>query len=183
MRREPPEEMKKFLAIKCLEHLASNLVYSWDNIKPPTGFGDRNPVVERGMSKVLCLACYGKNDQDFKFCKFCATEAGEGCLGALGERILGTTRIIDTCEEDVARERARFGEYKAAKSTNKRSVVVTKSFEEFIHSRGLHRHRAAGVAPISFSILDADDTEVLEFLMFKNVSRTGKTFNCTCTRL
>ena len=108
MRREPPEEMKKFLAIKCLEHLASNLVYSWDNIKPPTGFGDRNPVVERGMSKVLCLACYGKNDQDFKFCKFCATEAGEGCSGALGERILGTTRIIDTCEEDVARERARF---------------------------------------------------------------------------
>ena len=43
-------------------------------------------------------------------------------------------------------------------------------------SRGLHRHRAAGVAPISFSILDADDTDVLEFLMFKNVSGTGKTF-------
>ena len=121
-------------------------------------------MVERGISKVLCLACYGKKDQDFKFCKFCATEAGEGCSGALGERILGTTRIIDTCEEDVARERARFGEYKAAKSTNKRSVVVTKSFEEFIHSRGLHRHRAAGVLNVQKCVGDRKDF-------------------CTCTRL
>ena len=124
------------------------------------------------QSVVPCML----NHQDFKFCKFCATEAEEGCLGTLGERILGTTRIIDTCEADVAREKARFGEYKAAKSTNKRSVVVTKSFEEFIHSRRLHRHWAAGVAPINFSILDADDTDVLELLMFKNVAGMGKTF-------
>ena len=175
-RSEPPEEMKKFLAIKLLEHLASNLVYSWDNIKPPMQLGERNPVVEQGMAKVLCLACYGKNDQDFKFCKFCAMQAGEGCLGKVGERVLGTDRVIDTFEEEVAEERRRFNEYRANKSTNKRSMVVTKLFEEFIHSRGLHKHRAAGVNPVSFSVLDVDDTDVLEFLMFKNVSGTGKTF-------
>ena len=50
-RSEPPEEMKKFLAIKLLEHLASNLVYSWDNIKPPMQLGERNPIVEQGMAK------------------------------------------------------------------------------------------------------------------------------------
>ena len=79
-----------------LEHLASNLEYSWDKMKPPTKSGEKNPVVELewGMAKVLCLACYGKNDQDFKFCKFCATEAGEGCPGSLGSRVLGTTGII-----------------------------------------------------------------------------------------
>jgi len=176
MGKGPPEEMKKFLAIKCLEHLASNLVYSWDKIKPPAELGERNPVVERGMAKVLCLACYGKNDQDFRFCKFCATEAGEGCPGSLGSRVLGTTGIIDTFEEEVAKERARFVEYKANKSTNKKSMVVTRLFEEFIHSRGLHKHRVTGTAPVSFSILDATDTDVLEFLMFKNVSGTGKTF-------
>ena len=144
--------MKKFLAIKCLEHLASNLVYSWDKIRPPTKLGEKNPVVERGMAKVLCLACYGKNDQDFKFCKFCATEAGEGCPDSLGTRVLGTTGIIDTYEEDVAKERARFVEYKANKSTNKKLMVVTKLFEEFIHSRGLHKHQVTGTAPVSFSI-------------------------------
>ena len=47
MGKGPPEEMKKFLAIKCLEHLASNLVYSWDKIKPPAKLGEKNPVVER----------------------------------------------------------------------------------------------------------------------------------------
>ena len=118
MGKGPPEEMKKFLAIKCLEHLASNLVYSWDRIKPPAMLGGKNPVVERGMAIVLCLAYYGKNDQDFKFCKFCATEAGEGCPGSLGSRVLGTTEIIDTFEEGVAKERARFVKYKANKSTN-----------------------------------------------------------------
>ena len=64
-RSESQEEIKKFLAIKLFKHLASNLVYSWDNIKPPMQLGERNPVVEQGMAKVLCLACYGKNDQDF----------------------------------------------------------------------------------------------------------------------
>ena len=83
--------------------------------------------------------------------------------------------MIDTLEEEVARERARFGEYRANQSTNKRSMVVTRLFEEFIHSRGLHKHRTAGKTPLTFSILEADDTDVLEFLMFKNVSGTGKT--------
>ena len=55
-------------------------------------------------------------------------------------------------------------------------MVVTRLFEEFIHSKGLHKHRAAGVSPVNFSILDADDMDVLEFLMFKNVSGSGKTF-------
>lgn len=168
--------MKKFLAIKCLQHLASNLVYGWDNIRPPTQLGERNPIIEPGMAKVLCLACYGKNDQDFRFCKFCAMQAGEGCPGGLGQRVLGTEKVIDTLEEEVARERERFGEYRANKSTNKRSMVVTRLFEEFIHSRGLHKHRTAGKTPLTFSILEADDTDVLEFLMFKNVSGTGKTF-------
>ena len=95
-------------------------------------------------------------------------QAGEGCLGKVGERVLGTDRVIDTFEEEVAGERRRFNEYRANRSTNKRSMVVTKLFEEFIHSRGLHKHRAAGVNPVSFSVLDVDDTDVLEFLMFQN---------------
>ena len=97
------------------------------------------------------------------------------------EWVLGTDRVhvmIDIFEEEVAGERRRFNEYRANKSTNKRSMVVTKLFEEFIHSRGLHKHRAcaAGVSPVSFSVLDVDDTDILEFLMFKNVSGMGKTF-------
>jgi hypothetical protein len=66
-RSEPPEEMKKFLAIKLLEHLASNLVYSWDNIKPPMQLGERNPVVEQGMAKVLCLHVMAKMTRTLSF--------------------------------------------------------------------------------------------------------------------
>ena len=88
-----------------------------------------------------------KNDQDFKFCKFCATQAGEGCPGALGERVLGTKGIIDTLEEQVARERKRFMEYRANKTTNKRALTVTKLFEEFIHSRGAAQTRGVGFDP------------------------------------
>ena len=125
MGRGPPEEMKKFLAIKCLAHLASHLVYNWDKIKPPAKLGEKNPVVERGMAKVLCLACYGKKDQDFKFCKFCATEAGEGCPDSLGARVLGTTGIIDTYVEAV----------------------------RGIHSfKRTNKHRVMGTAPVGFSI-------------------------------
>jgi hypothetical protein len=68
-------------------------------------------------------------------------QAGEGCLGKVGVRVLGTDRVIDTFKEEVAEERRCFNEYRANKSTNKRSKVVTKLFEEFIHSRGLHKHR------------------------------------------
>ena len=136
------------------------MVYSWNNIKPPTQPGERNPVIEQGMAKVLCMGCYGKNDQDFKFCKYCGTQAGEGCPGGLGERVLGTTQVIETYEEEIQREKARFFEYRANKSINKRSMVVTRLFEEFIHSKGLHKHRAAGVSPVNFSILNADDMDV-----------------------
>ena len=174
--KEQPVELRKFLGIKALEKLASDMVYSWNNIKPPTQPGERNPVIEQGMAKVLCMGCYGKNDQDFKFCKYCGTQAGEGCPGGLGERVLGTTQVIEIYEEEIQREKARFFEYRANKSTNKRSMVVTRLFEEFIHSKGLHKHRAAGVSPVNFLILDADDMDVLEFLMFKNVSGSGKTF-------
>ena len=55
-------------------------------------------------------------------------------------------------------------------------MVVAKLFEEFIHSRGLHKHWVTGTAQVSFSILDTSDTDILEFLMFKNVSCTGKIF-------
>ena len=116
--KEQPVELRKFLAIKTLEKLASDMVYSWNNIKPPTQPGERNPVIEQGMAKVLCMGCYGKNDQDFKFCKYCGTQAGEGCPGGLGERVLGTTQVIEIYEEEIQREKARFFEYRANKSTN-----------------------------------------------------------------
>ena len=79
--KEEPVELRKFLAIKTLEKLASDIVYSWNNIKPPTQPGERNPFIEQEMAKVLCMGCYGKNDQDFRFCKYCGTQAGEGCPG------------------------------------------------------------------------------------------------------
>ena len=44
----PPEEMRKFLAIKLLQNLASNLVYSWDNIRPPAEDEGRNSVATCG---------------------------------------------------------------------------------------------------------------------------------------
>ena len=120
--------------------MSANLVYRWDKINPPAKLGEKNPVVERGMAKVLCLAYYGKNDQDFKFCKFCATEAGEGCPGSLGSRVLGTIEIIDKFEEEVAKERAWFVGYKANKSTNKKAMVVTKLF-------GIHSFKGAPQTP------------------------------------
>ena len=58
--KEQPVELRNFLAIKTLEKLASDMVYSWNNIKPPTQPGERNPVIEQGMAKVLCMGCYGK---------------------------------------------------------------------------------------------------------------------------
>ena len=106
--KEQPVELRKFLAIKTLEKLASDMVYSWNNIKPPTQPGERNPVIEQGMAKVLRMGCYGKNDQDFRFCKYCGTQAGEGCPEGLGERVLGTTQVIEIYEEEIQREKVRF---------------------------------------------------------------------------
>ena len=59
-----------------------------------------------------------------------ASSLQEGCPGSLESRVLGTTGIIDTFEEEVAKERAWFVKYRANKSTNKKSMVVTKLFEE-----------------------------------------------------
>ena len=55
MGKGPPEEMKKFLAIKCLEHLASSLVYSWDKIKPPAKLGGKKSCGGAGSGKSIIL--------------------------------------------------------------------------------------------------------------------------------
>ena len=43
---------------------------------------------------------------------------------------MGTKGVIDTLEEQVARERKRFMEHRANKTTNKRALTGTKLFEK-----------------------------------------------------
>ena len=43
---------------------------------------------------------------------------------------------------------------------------MLKIFEIFIHSRGLHKHTSLKVQP-HFTILDAEDKDILDYLMFK----------------
>ena len=87
---------------------------------------------------------------------------------------MGTTSIIDTQESLIANENNKLLQFRAAKSTNNRSKRILKNFEIFIHSRGLHKHTSLKVQP-PFTILDAEDKDVLDYLMFKNIS-SGKTW-------
>ena len=166
-----------------LEHLASRLIYtSWKKIKPSHPYGGENPVVERSLAKVLCLLCFATNDEDFIFCKKCGSHKEKTYLdqdpntnkSPHTKRLLNTTATIDTQETTITAENNKFQQFRAARSTNIRSKNVLKSFEIFVHSRGLCKYSSLRLQP-PFTILDAEDKDVVDFLMFKNVS-SGKTW-------
>ena len=166
-----------------LEHLASRLIYtSWKKIKPSHPYGGENPVVERSLAKVLCLLCFATNDEDFIFCKKCGSHKEKTHLdqdpntnkSPHTKRLLNTTATIDTQETTITAENNKFQQFRAARSTNIRSKNVLKSFEIFVHSRGLCKYSSLRLQP-PFTILDAEDKDVVDFLMFKNVS-SGKTW-------
>ena len=132
-----------------LEHLASRLIYtSWKKIKPSHPYGGENPVVERSLAKVLCLLCFATNDEDFIFCKKCGSHKEKTYLdqdpntnkSPHTKRLLNTTATIDTQETAITTENNKFQQFRAARLTNIRSKNVLKSFEIFVHSRGLCKY-------------------------------------------
>ena len=172
-----------------MEHIASRLFHtSWKKIKTTEQYSGFNPVVERSYAKVLCLTCCAINEEDFIFCKKCgshnasprphtpesAQNPNPNKTLSQTHRLLGTTSIINTQEDNITKEKTKFFQYMATKSSTQKSKKILKDFEIFAHSRGLHKYTTLPVQP-TFSILEAQDKDILDYLIFKNIT-SGKTW-------
>ena len=172
-----------------MEHIASRLFHtSWKKIKTTEQYSGFNPVVERSYAKVLCLTCCAINEEDFIFCKKCgshnasprphtpdsAQNPNPNKTLSQTHRLLGTTSIINTQEDNITKEKTKFFQYITTKTSTQKSKKILKDFEIFAHSRGLHKYTTLPVQP-TFSILEAQDKDILDYLIFKNIT-SGKTW-------
>ena len=104
------------------------------------------PVIERPLSKVLCVSCGAVNEEDFQFCKRCGTLVSRPFVAVgdseEGVRVLGTQGTLkDIPEEAMNKRLSQFLEERVSDGYQKKGNAEFRKFELFIHSRGLEGER------------------------------------------
>jgi len=162
----------------------SNILHHWDyntfvdRMARPTA-ALTNPVVEKSSATVLCLHCFGDNSERFKFCQHCGVTVDSAPLNPADIRIFdleGLFNFPQQVREDIDNKFLQFVAYKASSQNSKAIASTMRAFEKFILSFGLARFASSRAAPRAFSVLDASDSEVVNFCIWKSLSGAGRTY-------
>ena len=155
------------------------------------------PVIERPLSKVLCVSCGAVNEEDFQFCKRCGTLVSRPFVAVgdseEGVRVLGTQGTLkDIPEEAMNKRLSQFLDERISDGYQKKGNAEFRKFELFIHSRGLEGERNIDsdgrLEPRKRqqpSVLRASPRDVLAYLIMKDVDNSGRTLvhGQQCARL
>ena len=171
----------------------SNILHHWDykaftdRMAQPTA-ASTNPVVEKSIATVLCLHCFGDNSERFKFCQHCGVAVDSAPLNTADIRIFGSEGLFhfpQQVREDIGQKLLQFVAYKASSQNSKAIVSTMRAFEKFVLSFGLARFAGSRVAPRVFSVLEASDSDVVNFCIWKSLSGVGRTYlhNVQCPLL
>ena len=162
----------------------SNIIHHWDYDKckermTRPSATSTNPVVEKSHAVVLCLHCFGDNSERFTFCQHCGVANAIQPKGSTPDRIFGsegTFQFSPRIREAIESKFAHFLAYKAASHNSKAICSVMKSFEKFLFSFGLARHAKSKGVRRAFTVLEASDSDVVNFCIWKSLSGVGRTY-------
>ena len=98
--------------------------------------------------------------------------------GLAAERIFGTEgsfQISIKTKRNIQDKHNEFLAYKALSQNSKAITSVMKSFEKFLFSFGLAKFTSTGCHARTFTVLDASDSDVVNFCIWKSLSGVGRT--------
>jgi len=162
----------------------SNIIHHWDyddckeRMARPTATCT-NPVVEKSSAVVLCLHCFGDNSERFTFCQHCGVANAVQPKGSAPARIFGSEgsfQFSPRIREAIEGKFSSFLTYKAASQNSKAISSVMKSFEKFLFSFGLAKYANSMGTPRAFNVLEASDSDVVNFCIWKSLSGVGRTY-------
>ena len=138
-----------------------------------------HPIIKKSKATVLCLHCFGANCESFKFCQQCGILANSKEESDLGHRIFNSEGLfaISKYSRGCIENRYKlFLSYRASSHNSKAIVSTMRCFEKFILSFGLARHSNSSQVPKHWTVLDASDSDVINFCIWKSLNGAGRTF-------